>query len=162
MIKILLLDFSYTLCFPKTKETVQSLNQFYADIVKKGSGENPAQNFIINQELLDYLLTIKTTHKVYLFTSGSMHKDPVISQKIQPIFDGYITSTELGMPKSFPDSYKVIANKLNVNTDELLFVDDQQTNVQAAIIAGAQAVRYTNNMQIIQAIQKQISQNTTT
>lgn len=159
MIKIVLLDFSFTLCFPKTKETVASLNGLYADIVKKNPGANPLEDFIINQELLDYLQTIKTTHKIYIFTAGSMHTDPAFAQKLKPTFDGYFSSAELGMPKSFPDAYKVIANKLNVNTNQLLFVDDQQANVQAASIAGVNAIRYTNNNATIELIRKQLAQS---
>lgn len=160
MIKIILLDFSFTLCFPKTKETIKSLNGFYADIVKKNPGANPLENFIINQELLDYLQTIKTTYKIYIFTSGSMHTDPAFAQKLNPTFDGYFTSADLGMPKSFPDAYKIIANKLNVNTDDLLFVDDQQANIQAATIAGAHAIRYVNNNSAIEAIKQQLALKT--
>lgn len=160
MIKILLLDFSYTLCFPKTKSTIQSLNGLYAEILKKNLATSILENFIINQELLDYLHTIKMTHKLYIFTSGSMHTDPSFAQILKPIFDGFLTSSELGMPKSFPDVYKIIANKLNVNTNELLFIDDQQVNVQAATIAGVTAIRYTNNTSIIEAIQHHLAQKT--
>ncbi len=157
MIKVLLLDFSYTLCFPKTKESIESLNGLYADIIRKNPTANPLENFIINQELLNYLQTLKTTQKIHLFTSGTMHSDPTIAQMLQPIFDGYITSIELNMPKSFPDTYKVIANKLNTDLKEILFIDDQQKNIEAATIAGIQAIRFTNNISVIEAIKKHLT-----
>ena len=86
-----------------------------------------------------------------------MHTEPACAQKLKPTFDGYFSSAELGMPKSFPDAYKVIANKLNVNTNQLLFIDDQQANVQAASIAGVNAIRYTNNNATIELIRKQLA-----
>ncbi len=153
-IKLILLDFSYTLCFPKTDEHIDSLNGLYSEIMQKNNSANPLDSFILNQELLDFLKTQKANHKIFVFTSGHMHTDPVIAQYLFPVFDGYITSTELGLPKSFPDVYKVIANKLDVDTEEILFVDDQQKNVLAAQTAGAQAIRFTNNTEVIEEIKK--------
>ena len=153
-IKVLLLDFSYTLCFPKTKEKVDSLSGLYSETLEKDSSSNALDNFILNRELLDYLQTLKISHKIYIFTSGLMHTDPIIAKILKPIFDGYITSVELKLPKSFPNAYKIIANKLGVNPDNILFIDDQQKNVVAAQTAGVQAVRYTNNNSVIQEIKK--------
>ncbi|GIK84262.1 MAG: hypothetical protein BroJett025_08840 [Patescibacteria group bacterium] len=154
MIRTLLLDFSYTLCFPKTKETIESLNGLYKQILQDDSTAQALDNFLINQELLDYLLTLRTHCRLYVFTSGTMHTDPVISHMLKPVFDGYITSIELNMPKAYPNTYKVIANKLDVTTNEILFIDDQQKNVVAAITAGANAIRYTNNTETIRQIKK--------
>lgn len=153
-IKVILLDFSYTLCFPKTKENVNSLSGLYSESLEKDSSSTALDNFILNQELLDYLQTLKTTHKIYIFTSGLIHTDPTIQTILKPIFDGYITSIELKLPKTFPNAYKIIANKLGVNTDNILFIDDQQKNVVAAKTAGALAIRYTNNIDVISQIKK--------
>jgi FMN phosphatase YigB (HAD superfamily) len=146
-IKVLLIDFSYTLCFPKTSDDIDSLSE---------SNINVLDSFILNQELLDYLQTLKSNYKIHIFSSGIMHTDPDIKKVLQPIFDGYITSIDLKLPKSFPDAYKIIANKLGVNPDNILFIDDQQKNVAAAITAGSQALRYTNNQTVIKEIKKAI------
>lgn len=151
-IKLILIDFSYTLCFPKTKEHIESLNGLYSEIIKNNS--NPMDSFIINQELIDYLKTLNNNYKIYIFSSGTMHLDPMISQYWQPFFDGNITSIQLGLPKSFPDAYKTIANRLDVLVSEILFIDDQQKNVLAAQTAGTQAIRYTNNTHVIEEIKK--------
>lgn len=156
--KLILVDFSYTLCFPKTKEHISSLNEHYKEIKDKNPNTNALDNFIINQELLDFLKTLKSKFKIYIFTSGFMHSDPKIKPYLNPVFDGYLTSHELGLPKSFPDAYKVIANKLGVRVENILFIDDQQKNVQAAISAGAQGIQFTNNDELINKIQNIIKQ----
>lgn len=153
-ISVLLVDFSYTLCFPKTAETVASLNGLYKEILQNDTTAQTLDHFIINQELLNFLQTLKAKQKLYIFTSGTMHTDPIIAKILQPIFDGYITSIELQMPKSLPNTYKLIANKLNIHTNELLFIDDQQKNVTAAITAGASALRFSNNTSAIDEIKK--------
>lgn len=153
-ISVLLIDFSFTLCFPKTAETVASLNGLYTELIQNDHSAQTLDHFIINQELLDFFQTLKSNHKLYIFTSGAMHTDPIISKLLQPIFDGFITTTELKLPKSFPDTFKLIANKLNVDTDEILFIDDQQKNVSAAITAGASAIQYTNNHPVISEVKR--------
>ena len=155
-IKVILLDFSYTLCFPKTKEIVDSLDGLYTEIKKSNAQKSIAESFIINQELLNFLQTLKTKSKLYVFTSGTMYTDPQIMQYLQPVFDGYITSQELKMPKSFPNVYKLIANKLDISVAEILFIDDVQKNVIAAQTAGAQAMKFTDNASVIQQIKSLI------
>jgi len=151
-IKILLLDFSYTLIFPKSNESINSLNGHYQEVKRKNNKANPLETLILNQELLDYLRNLKTKYKIYIFTSGFIHTDPIIAQYLKPVFDGYITSKEISLPKSFPDAYKIISNMLGVNIDQILFIDDQQKNVQAANIAGVKAIRFTNNQNIFSDI----------
>jgi HAD superfamily hydrolase (TIGR01509 family) len=136
-IKVILVDFSFTICFPKNQK----------DIV----------DFVFNQELLNYLVSLKSNHKIYLFTAGVLHTEPSIAQKLQPIFDGIFTTGEIGISKYNPNSYKLISNKLNVNVDELLFIDDQKENVQAAITAGASAVKFENTASTVSQITKIIS-----
>ena len=151
-IKVLLIDFSYTLLFPKSKDIIDSLNGLYSEIKKSDSKANPLESFILNQQLLDYLKTLKSKYKIYIFTSGFIHTDPIFSQYLQPIFDGYITSSELKLPKSFPDVYKIIANKVGVNVGQILFIDDQQKNVSAALTAGAKAIIFSNNTELIKIL----------
>lgn len=136
-VKVILMDFSFTLCFP-------NMNSL------KG-------NFIINQELLNYLQTLKTKCQLYVFTAGSLHLNPKIMQHLKPIFNGYFTSYELKMQKSNPNTFKLLANKLNVDVSEILFVDDVQKNVDAAITAGASAIKFTSNALVIEEIKKSFS-----
>lgn len=153
-IKVLLVDFSYTLCFPKTRAAIESLNGLYQEIKQNNASANPLDSFIVNQELLNYLQTLKTNHKIYIFTSGTMHTDQKIFQFLEPVFDGYFTSVELQMPKSFPNTYKLIANKLEITPNNILFIDDQQKNITAAVTAGCTGIQFTNTATIIESIEK--------
>lgn len=154
VVTVILLDFSYTLCFPKTEEHIDSLNGLYNEIKKNNATVNPLDTFILNQELLDFLKTLKNRCKIIIFTSGYMHTDPTVAQYLQPVVDTVITSSDIGLPKSFPDAFKVIANKLGVEPNKILFIDDLQKNVTAAETAGTQTIRFTNNTEVIQTIKK--------
>ena len=159
MPKVILVDFAYTLCFPKTNAPSESLNGLYHDIKEEDDQANPLNSLVMNQELLNYLRTLKTNYKIYIFTSGTMHTDQRIQQFLEPVFNGYFTSIQLNMPKSFPNAYKVIANKLSVTVADIIFIDDQQKNIQAAITAGCTGVLFTNTARTIESIQKIIQKN---
>ncbi len=135
--KVLLVDFINTLFIPNSSNS----------------------EYILNIKLLHYLASIKTKFRVYLFTSGTAHTQPEISTSIRPYFDGFITSTELKMPKSFPDIYKVIANKLSVKPEEIIFIDDQQKNIIAANQVGVTTIQFMNTQQIITELTKKLSEN---
>jgi HAD superfamily hydrolase (TIGR01509 family) len=153
-IKIVLFDFSYTLLFPKNDESINSLNNKYDELRQSQTTYNPLADFIINREMLEFIHSLKSDYKVYIFTSGHMHTDPTIQPILTPIFDGFFTTTQIQTPKSHPNAFKIIANHLGVETKQMLFVDDQEKNVQAAITAGNQAVRFTNNTETINKLKQ--------
>lgn len=157
-VSTILVDFAYTLCFPKTDESIESLNNHYTEL-KKTNSANLKTHFIINTQLLAELKKIKSTCSLHIFTSGYMHTDDMFSQYLNPIFESAITTKELGMPKSFPNTYKILANKLSIPIEELLFIDDKIKNVQAAQTAGAVGIQFINTAKTLEELASKIQQS---
>jgi putative hydrolase of the HAD superfamily len=57
--------------------------------------------------------------------------------------DGCHYSAAIGYRKPAPEFYHIVARRVGLPPDELLLIDDTEENVQAAITAGWQAIRWT-------------------
>jgi len=82
--------------------------------------------------------------KVCIYSSGSVLAQKLLFKycqagDISPLIDGYF-DTEVG-PKKEPQSYKEIARRLGVPTNEILFISDSAAECAAAEKAGC-LVRY--------------------
>lgn len=60
---------------------------------------------------------------------------------LNEIMDDCVFSNEVGMIKPDPNIYLLAARRLGMDWDNILFLDDSQTNVDAAISSGMQARR---------------------
>ena len=90
--------------------------------------------FIPNSSNSEYILNIKLLH--YLAS-------------IKTKFRVYL----------FTSGYKVIANKLSVKPEEIIFIDDQQKNIIAANQVGVTTIQFMNTQQIITELTKKLSEN---
>lgn len=151
MIKALLFDFSRTLLFPKDKNYAGSLNDLY-----KQNRDNPDFNFFayfdLNTELIDYLKSLKGKFKLFVFTSESIQNDPAIINDLNKVFDRIYSAKEIGLSKKDVNSYKHIVSDLNLNPNEILFIDDSDDNITTATKINIKVVKYTNNNAIIDYI----------
>ena len=64
-------------------------------------------------------------------------------------FKNIFAANDLGVSKKDPNSYKLIANKLQCSPNEIIYIDDNQKNVEAAKSAGINAIYFMNNQQIL-------------
>lgn len=135
MIKALLFDFSRTLLFPTDKNYLGGLNSLYRELQQKENFKF-LEHFELNNELLNYLVTVKNKFGLYIFTSESIQEDPAIKSDLAIIFTKVFSAKETGLSKKDPKSYELIAKELNISPNEILFIDDSQENLNAAKIAG--------------------------
>lgn len=153
MIKALVSDVWHVLFFPKDFEIRGHSDQIRQKIAKK---DNPSffDTYFLNQELLDYFVSIKKQHqlKLALFSSGTMYKEPELQPLLLPIFESAFSSSEIHYQKSNPASYQYVAKQLGVTLSDLLFVDDSARNIDAAREAGGVAIHYHDNQQVMNAI----------
>lgn len=63
-------------------------------------------------------------------------------------------SCETGVRKPHPDAYRNAARTLDVAPDRCLFVDDRQTNVDAAVEIGMDAVRFEDARQLRRELER--------
>lgn len=148
MIKTLLFDFSRVLLHPTNNTYVGSLNNLHREL-KDNESYYLFNYFELNEELLEFLKTLKGKLEMCIFTTDIIQNDPLIREKIDPVFSKIFSAMELGISKKDPESYKFIAKDLGKNPDEIFFTDDSQSNIEAAKEAGLQTYHYQNNEELM-------------
>ena len=147
MIKAVLFDFSRTLLKAKDENYGDSLNSLYKR-QKQSPEYNPLDDFELNQELLDFAASIKNTYPLYIFTTGIIQEDVKFKSVINSIFKQVFTVSEVGYAKDSKEAYVEIAHRINVKPEEIMFIDDEKDNVDAAKGAGLETVHYESAEQV--------------
>ena len=70
-------------------------------------------------------------------------------------FDHHTFSHALGTAKPDPAIYRHAAEGMNLLPEEILFIDDREENVAAALAEGMQAVQYVDHKTFLQLMHKQ-------
>jgi len=165
MIKALLLDFSWVILHPADRTYEGKLN----DLNRRMAGDDPLapynfkQHFTINQELLDYIKTLKAQYDlgIYMFTTDIIQERSEVQVAIAGLFDRIFTARELvekgisqqdyDATKTDSKSFQYIANELHLNPQAILYIDDKPQNLRAAQEAGLQTVLYTKAPTMVEA-----------
>ena len=140
------MDFSRVLIFANA--TVSSLNQHH-DVLELQPGYRVLDHFQLNIELLVYLRELGKRLPIYLFSDGRLHALPDISPSLDGIFKKIMTAKEVGYKKSETEAFLGLAYRLGYAPQELLFVDDQTSNIAAAKSAGYATHQYIANTELI-------------
>lgn len=148
MIKILLFDFSRVLLHPTDKTFSGSLNNLHKEL-KDNESYYLFNYFELNDEILEYLKTLKDKFRLAIFTTDLIQDDPLIKEKIDPIFEKTYSAFKLGITKKVKESYEFLAKDLNVKPEEILFIDDTESNILAATKAGFKTHHYKNNEELL-------------
>lgn len=154
MITNILFDFSRVILFPKDENYKGMLNDLYRKIIEEKSPF--LSYFKFNEELLDFLKPLKEKYHLSIYTTDIIQKDPEVKKILDPIFEEIFAANDLGISKKDPQGYLVIASKLNVKPEQILFIDDGEINIQAAKQAGLQTIRYLSNEQLFNCLESML------
>jgi HAD superfamily hydrolase (TIGR01549 family) len=154
MIKTVLSDFSYVLIFPKDSHYQGTLNGLYKTL----TGEyNFFDYYQINQPLLEAYRSFKTQGiSVNIFTSGGFQENMQVKEVLKPVFEKVYSAEQLNVSKSDPSAYRNVAKLLGKSVSEIVYVDDQLANVEAAREAGMEIVYYTGLKETIAALKQKL------
>lgn len=147
MITNILFDLSRVLLFAKDENYKGLMNDLYRQVIKN-KDYSFLDHFKFNQELLDFLKPLKEKYTLSLYTTDIIQNDPVAKEILAPIFENIFAAKDLGISKKDSQGYLVIAEKLNVKPEEVLFIDDGEKNIECAKQAGLQVIRYFLNSQL--------------
>ncbi|MBK4743859.1 HAD family hydrolase [Bacillus cereus] len=88
--------------------------------------ENLPKCFSIDQKTIHFLNQIKKHFKVGIITNGSTHrqKAKIINTNLNNYFDTIIISEEVGLSKPDKRIFELALNKLNVQSEDVLFIGD--------------------------------------
>lgn len=149
MIKVLLFDFSRVLLHPTDKTYSGSLNNLHKEL-KDNESFYVFHYFELNEQILEYLKTVKDKFRLAVFTTDIIQDDPLIKEKIDPIFEKIYSASKLGITKKVKESYEFLAKDLNVKPEEILFIDDTESNIVPAKEAGFKTHHYKNNGELLE------------
>src|SRR5689334_4942016 len=122
MIKVLLFDFSRVLLHPTDRTYQGSLNSLHREL-KDNESFYVFHYFELNEQILEYLQTVKDKFRLAIFTTDIIQDDPLIKEKIDPMFEKIYSASKLGITKKVKESYEFLAKDLGVKPEEVLFID---------------------------------------
>ncbi len=152
MISTLLFDFSRVLLFPKDKTYTGELNPLHRKL-STGFNYRIFDYFQLNEELLGFLNTKREEYGLYIFTTGTIQNVPEIQVKVRKVFLDIYSAEELGLSKKEPRGYLAIAEKIQKDPREILYVDDSLKNVQTAQTTGMQTIHFLSNEQVTKELE---------
>lgn len=133
-------------------KNVISHDEFYQQINQLTGREVPMVEKIINSEmhknteLFKYIRSLKGKYKLSVLSNVSTNwiREQFLSPEEIELFDDFILSHEVGLIKPDPEIFQLAAQRLGVEVEECLFIDDSQYNAQAAQDLGMKAITYQN------------------
>lgn len=144
MITTILSDFSNVILHFNKPTLMGSLNGFYRELMNSGKSFNFYDYYAFNQPLLTYYKSLSDRYSLNIFTMSHIQNDPQSKEVISEIFNHIYSAEDLGISKTDPSAYRLVAEKLGKNPEEIVFIDDQLKNVEAAQKAGMSAIQYKN------------------
>jgi epoxide hydrolase-like predicted phosphatase len=142
--------------------TTQEHWDFVRKILKLSEEEFPSVPLafwggdILDTALMDYIRSLHPQYKTALLSNAWDDLRGKLRQtwKIDDAFDEIIISSEVGFAKPDLRIYRLTLDRLRVNPDEAVFIDDFQENVDGAILAGLQAIRFESSHQVLKALSR--------
>jgi FMN phosphatase YigB (HAD superfamily) len=144
MIKALITDLSRVILFPKDKSYTGSLNSLHRDL-STHLNYRLLDNFELNSELLNYYKSLGNKLDLYLFTSEIIQDSPELQPFIKPNFKAVYSALSMGVGKKDEDAYLQLSSKIDIEPDEIVYIDDNEINLNAAKKAGLQTILYKDN-----------------
>jgi putative hydrolase of the HAD superfamily len=127
----------------------QQLAAFMADIWRQYLGT-------ANTELIEYARRLRPRYRTGILSNsfaGAREREQA-AYGFENLVDEIVYSHEAGMSKPDPQIYALICARLDVHAHETVFLDDKDLCVDGARDAGIHAVRYQDNAQAIDEIEK--------
>jgi putative hydrolase of the HAD superfamily len=100
----------------------------------------------LNEEFLKELMEARSENlQIHLATNQEHERANYLMNTLglSAYADGCHYSAAIGYRKPSPEFYRIVALQVGLPPDELLLIDDTEENVEAAIKAGWQAMRWT-------------------
>jgi HAD superfamily hydrolase (TIGR01509 family) len=95
-------------------------------------------------ELLEYIEALHQKYKIGMLSNSNkgVIESKIDERWLKQCFDVIIISAEVGLVKPNPEIYQLTADRLGVETDECIFVDDRKSFTDAASDLGMKSIVY--------------------
>jgi len=131
-----------------------SYDEFVHDVAKLAAIDvalayKDIENNVANQPLFDYIHELKSTYKIgMLSNAGANWLDDLFTKDQVKMFDATVLSFEIGHIKPHPVAYHTICEKLGIEPQEAVFIDDIERYVTGAKDIGMHGIWYKNTKQL--------------
>lgn len=109
------------------------------------------------QETVEIFQSLKRQNKFrfYALTNWSAETFPVALQRYDFLkwFDGIVMSGEERTRKPFPDIYRILLNRYQVDPSRAIFIDDSLRNIKGAEVVGINGIHYQSPHQLREALE---------
>ncbi len=102
-----------------------------------------------DQAMLDFIAALRPRYKTAMLSNvggGSLDRR-FTAEEFNRCFDTVVASGEIGYAKPEPEAYLITAERLCVEPEECIFVDDREHYCQGARDAGMRAIHYQTFLQ---------------
>lgn len=99
-----------------------------------------------NTALIDYIRTLKPHYKIGMLSniSSDWVTRELLDHEEASLFDAFVFSYEVGVSKPDPRIYQIACERLAIEPDEAVIIDDRQLNVAAGESIGMRGLVYTD------------------
>ena len=114
----------------------------------------------MDYELLDFIQSLRPAIRTGLLSNAWLNTRSNVTRRwgaLEPYFDVTIFSAELGLRKPAPEFFHWLLQRLDVQPEEAIFVDDYGKNIEAARELGMQAVKFCSTEQATQDVRALIN-----
>lgn len=103
-----------------------------------------------NKKLFSLVKKLKKKGYKVAILSDQWHlsKEALVQKKDFEIFEKQVISCDVGIRKPNPEIYKMILDKLNLNAEETIFIDNQTWNLIPAHKMGIKTILFTSNKKL--------------
>ncbi len=111
-----------------------------------------------NDLLIDYVQSLRARCKTSILSNAWPDARQAVPARVNDLlFDDLIYSSEVGLAKPDRRIYKLALSRLQVQPAEAIFVDDVQTNVEAAQALGMAGIRFVSTEQTNSEIERTLN-----
>ena len=141
-----------------------NLEQMFSRLKGKVGGDMPFPAFeeawcnIFSEcpETITLIKNLSEKYQVFVLSNTNAPHYEFIQGKFPQLnfVKDWITSHSIGVLKPDPEFYRMAISKLNVQAEECVFIDDNQSNVEAAINFGIDSIHHKNAEETAQELKK--------
>ncbi len=112
---------------------------------------------VLDRSLVDYIRSLRPRYKTGVISNAWPDlRTYLVENKFEDAFDALIVSAELGVIKPDPKIYQIALEQLKVDPDEVVFVDDTFSNVEAARALGMHGIHFRSPEQTLNKLNEML------
>lgn len=110
----------------------------------------------INRELVGFFSILREqNYKVAIFSNNSARlRQQLIDEKIMDLVDDAVISAEIGFQKPSKEAFDILFQKLNLQPEEIIFIDDAPKSLETAEEIGYTPILFESNAKLREDLQR--------